>query len=121
MSGSAAFADDAPPQQATVDADGVQRVGILGGSYFFKPSKIVAKAGQPLEISVRMEQGIVPHRFVLDGPNGKPAAEVDLSEAPRTVRVELPPGEYQFYCSNRLLMFKSHRERGMTGVLQVRE
>jgi plastocyanin len=119
--GSAAFADDAPPQQATTDPDGVQRVGILGGSYFFKPSKIVAKAGQPLEISVRMEQGIVPHRFVLDGPNGKPAAEVDLSEAPRTVRVELPPGEYQYYCPNRLLMFKSHRERGMTGTLQVRE
>ncbi|HJV24197.1 MAG TPA: quinol oxidase [Aromatoleum sp.] len=120
-SGSAASADDAPPQQATADADGVQRVAIVGGSYFFKPDKVVAKAGQPLEISVRMEQGIVPHRFVLDGPNGKPAAEVELSAAPRTVRVELPPGEYQFYCPNRLLMFKSHRERGMTGTLQVRE
>ena len=116
-----AFAQDAPPEQARVDADGVQRVSIVGGSYFFKPAKILAKAGQPLELSVRMEQGIVPHRFVLDGADGKPVADIELAESTTAVRINLGPGDYAFHCPNRLLMFKSHRERGMSGVLRVRE
>ena len=28
-------------------------------------------------------------------------------------------GKYPFYCSNKLLFFASHRERGMEGVLEV--
>lgn len=116
-----ANAQDAPPYQAPTDADGVQRVSIVGGGYFFKPARIVAKAGRPLELNVRMEQGIVPHRFVLEGADGKPLADIELAEAPKTVRVELAAGNYAFHCPNRLLMFKSHRERGMSGTLEVRE
>lgn len=116
-----AAAQDAPPHQASTDADGVQRVSIMGGSYFFKPARIIAKAGRPLELKVSMEQGIVPHRFVLEGADGKPLADIELAEAPKTVRVELAAGKYAFHCPNRLLMFKSHRERGMSGTLEVRE
>ena len=28
-------------------------------------------------------------------------------------------GKYPFYCSNKLLFFASHRERGMEGILEV--
>jgi hypothetical protein len=28
-------------------------------------------------------------------------------------------GEYPFYCSKKLLFFKSHREKGMEGMLEV--
>ncbi|MCC4118523.1 cupredoxin domain-containing protein [Aromatoleum toluclasticum] len=108
------------PVPAAIDTDGVQRVTIVGGSYFFRPDRILAKAGRPLHLIVSMEEGIVPHRFVLDGPVGKPVADIELATKPKTVQIELPPGQYAFSCPNRLLMFKSHRERGMSGTLEIR-
>lgn len=111
----------AQPEPAPLDADGVQRVRIVGGSYFFRPERIAARAGQPLEITLQLEPGIVPHRFVLEGPDGKPLAEVAMGSEARTLRLTLPAGDYPFFCPNRLLGFKSHRERGMAGVLEVRE
>lgn len=110
-----------PPYEVPIDDDGVQRVAIVGGSYFFEPARIVAKAGRPLELSVRMERGVVPHRFVLEGVGGVPVADVELAETPKTVRVELPAGTYDFHCPNQLLFFKSHRARGMAGVLELRD
>lgn len=109
------------PVAATVGTDGVQRVAIIGGSYFFRPAQIVAQAGRPLEITVSMEGGLVPHRFVLEGADRRPLADVELAEQPQTLRLELAAGEYVFHCPNRLLFLKSHRERGMTGVLRVED
>lgn len=117
----AAAQDVPPPYTVSTDADGVQRVTIVGGSYFFEPARIIAKAGQPLDLVVRMERGIAPHRFVLEGADGKSLADVELAEAPKTVRVALAAGDYVFHCPNRLLMFRSHSERGMSGALEVRE
>lgn len=116
-------APNLPAQDQAVpamDADGVQRITIVGGSYFFRPDRILAKAGQPLHLIVKMEEGIVPHRFVLDGPDGKPVADIELATTPKTVQIDLPPGRYSFNCPTRLLMFKSHRERGMSGTLEIR-
>lgn len=117
----AAGPDAASPYPASRDADGVQRVALVGGSYFFRPEHIVVQAGQPLEIAVKMEQGLVPHSFVLEAPDGKPLAEVKLGKQAQTLRFNLTAGNYVFYCPKRLLGFKSHRERGMAGVLEVRE
>ena len=111
----------AAPYQATIGADGVQRVDIVGGSYFFQPDHVVALAGRPLEITVRVEPGIIPHRFVLEAESGKPLADISLEKEAKTLRFNLPAGKYVFHCPNRLLLFKSHRERGMAGVLEVRE
>lgn len=121
LTGAAQAASDAPPSPARLDADGVQRVTLVGGSYFFRPERVSARAGQPLEITLQLEPGIVPHRFVLEGPDGKPLAEVAMGSEPKTLRLTLPAGDYPFFCPNRLLGFKSHRERGMAGVLEVRE
>lgn len=120
---SVVWAPNLPAQDravATIDSDGVQRITIVGGSYFFRPDRILAKAGQPLHLIVKMEEGIVPHRFVLDGPDGKPVADIELATTPKTVQIDLPPGRYSYSCPNRLLMFKSHRERGMSGTLEIR-
>ncbi|MCM2345324.1 MAG: quinol oxidase [Acidovorax soli] len=106
---------------ATVDTDGVQRIAIGGGSYFFRPSHIVARANQPLEIRLSVEPGLVPHRFVLEGPDGQPLADVSLGTQEQTLHLTLAPGTYPFYCPNRLLLFQSHRAHGMAGVLQVQE
>lgn len=107
------------PERAA--ADDLQRVAIVGGSYFFQPDHIVVKAGRPLELAVRVEAGIIPHRFVLETADGRSLADVPINETTKVLRFELPAGKYLFQCPNRLLFFKSHRERGMAGVLEVKE
>lgn len=105
--------------QVLPDADGVQRIELIGGSYFFKPERIRAQAGMPIELAVKAEPGFVPHRLVLENRAGKVFADMELSEKTRQVRLDLPAGEYVFHCPTRLLMFRSHRERGMEGRLEI--
>ncbi len=45
---------------ATPDADGVQRIRIVAGEYFFKPARLIVKANKPVELLVSREAGIVP-------------------------------------------------------------
>lgn len=91
---------------AKVDPDGVQRVRIEGGSYFFKPAHIVVKVNVPVELLASREAGI--------------AIEEDLaSDAKKISFTATAVGKYPFYCSKKLLFFASHRERGMEGVLEV--
>lgn len=105
---------------AKVDPDGVQRVRVIGGSYFFRPNRIVVKANVPVEISASVEPGIVPHTLVLNAPEAGIAVDEDLSTDPKTIRfTATAAGKYDFYCKNKLLFFKSHRENGQEGTLEV--
>lgn len=116
-----AFAGD-EPYRAIVDTDGVQRVSILGGSYFFKPDHIIVKANVPVELAVRVEPGVIPHSFVLKAPEAGTTIKADLRTDPKKITfTPIAPGKYSFYCSNKLLFFKSHRDRGMEGILEVVE
>ena len=107
---------------AVIDADGKQRVQILGGSYFFKPRHVIVKANIPVELSVSLEPGIVPHTFVIKAAE----AGIDIDEALHTdpTTIAFTPkatGKYTFFCKNKLLFFKSHQEKGMEGILEVVE
>lgn len=116
-----AFAGD-EPYRATVSSDSVQHVSILGGSYFFKPAHIIVKANVPVELSVVMAPGIIPHSFVLKASDAGIAINADLSADPKKITfTPVVPGKYPFYCSHKLLFFKSHRDRGMEGILEVVE
>jgi plastocyanin len=117
----AASADEVP-FHAMLDTDGVQHVAIVGGSYFFRPNHIVVKANVPVEVSVRAEQGLIPHSFVLEAPQAGVAIRTELSTEPKKfLFTPTMPGRYPFYCAHKLLFFKSHRERGMEGTLEVVE
>ncbi|MGH8661358.1 MAG: quinol oxidase [Burkholderiales bacterium] len=105
---------------AKVDPDGVQRVRIEGGGYFFKPHRIVVKVNVPVELSASREAGITPHNLVIKAPEAGIAVEEELAtEVKRIIFTATAVGRYPFYCSNKLLFFASHRERGMEGVLEV--
>lgn len=105
---------------AKVDSDGVQRVRILGGSYFFRPNRVIVKANVPVEFVATLEPGIVPHTLVLNAPEANLAIDEELGTDPKTIRfTATAPGKYAFYCKNKLLFFKSHRENGQEGVLEV--
>ena len=105
---------------ATIDADGVQRARIAGGSYFFKPGHIVVKVNVPVELTASRESGITPHNFILNAPEAGLAVEADLGTEPKKIAFTATAvGKYPFYCSKKLPFIAGHREKGMEGVLEV--
>lgn len=107
--------------RATIAADGVQRVRIEGGSYFFKPNRVIVRVNVPVELSVSAG-GLIPHTFVIQSPEAGIAVDQSLSGDAQTIRfTPSATGQYPFYCRNKLLFFKSHRENGMEGILEVVE
>jgi plastocyanin len=108
--------------RAAIGADGVQRVELMGGGYFFDPDHIIVKANIPVELTVRKESGIVPHNIVVKAPEAGIEIDESLSSDPKVIRfTPTTPGSYPIYCSKKLLFFESHREKGMEGVLEVGE
>jgi plastocyanin domain-containing protein len=114
------MASDEVTTRATVSADGVQHVKIEGGSYFFKPSRVIVKANVPVELAVSVGRSLIPHSFVIDAPEAGIVVDENLSSTAIPVRfTPTAAGSYPFYCRNRLLFLESHREKGMEGVLMV--
>jgi len=108
--------------RAVISADGTQRVRILGGSYFFRPGHIIVKVNVPVELSVVLEPGIVPHTLVIQAAEAGIAIDEPLGTDPKTFAfTPKAAGKYPFYCKNKLLFFKSHRDKGMEGILEVVE
>jgi len=107
---------------ATVDKDGVQQAKIVGGSYFFTPSRIVVKVNVPVELKVSKVSGVIPHSFVMKAPEAEIDFKVTLGEEPQAIRfTPTKTGLYPYYCDKKLLIFDSHREKGMEGILEVIE
>jgi plastocyanin len=103
-----------------VDKDGVQRVEIVGGSYFFKPNHIVVKVNIPVELKVSKESGLVPHDIVAKSPEAGIEFQESLSSTPKTIKfTPTKVGKYPLYCSKKAPFSKSHREKGMEGVIEV--
>jgi plastocyanin len=108
--------------RATVGDDGMQRVEVMGGSYFFNPNHIIVKVNVPVELIVRKESGIVPHNIVIKAPEAGVDFDVAMTSDPKVIRfTPTKVGTYPIYCSKKLLFFESHREKGMEGVLEVVE
>ena len=108
--------------KATIDSDGVQRVELLGGGYFFNPNHIIVKVNVPVQLKVKKESGIVPHNIVMKSPEAGIVFDEPLGSEPKVIRfTPASTGKYPFYCSKRFLFFESHREKGMEGVLDVVE
>ena len=108
--------------KATIDKDGVQKVEVVGGEYYFKPNHIIVKVNVPVEMTVRKEASVVPHNIVVHAPD----AGIDFSEAiakdPKVIKfTPKKTGTYPFSCDKKLLFFKSHKEKGMEGVIEVVE
>ena len=107
---------------ASIGSDGVQRVDVTGGSYFFNPNYIIVKVNIPVEMKIRKESGIVPHDFVLKAPEAGMDIQVNMGTEPSVIRFKPTKiGTYPFYCSKKPPFLESHREKGMEGVLDVRE
>ena len=107
---------------AKTDPDGVQRVEILGGSYFFDPNYIIVKVNIPVELKVKKEPGMMPHDIVLKAPEAGIDFAQDLKETPEIIKfTPKKTGTYPFACEKKFLFFESHKDKGMKGVLEVRD
>jgi len=107
---------------ATIDKDGYQRVGMTAGEYYFDPSIVVVKVNVPVELTIKKAGGITPHNLTMKAPEADLDFTIDLSSEPKKVSfMATKIGSYPFECSKKLLFFKSHKERGMHGVLEVVE
>lgn len=108
------------PNVAKVDADGVQRVRIVGGSYLFKPNHIVVRVNVPVELLASRESGITPHNLIVRAQDAGVAIEEDLGTDPKKiVFTATKVGKYPFYCGKKLPFMAGHREKGMEGILEV--
>ena len=115
----AALAQERPPP-AKPDADGVQRVRLVAGSYFFKPNHIVVKANVPVELAASRESGITPHDLVIRAEEAGINVKEDLASEPKKIAfTPTKPGKYPIYCSKKLPFMAGHREKGMEGILEV--
>ena len=73
-----------------------------------------------MELVVTTDGSATPHDWVMESPEAGMAMRVRLSGTPATLRfTPTAPGSYVFYCSKKVPMMKSHRERGMEGVIEV--
>jgi plastocyanin domain-containing protein len=108
--------------KAVVDKDGVQRVDMIGGGYFFNPDHIIVKVNIPVELKVKKEAGITPHDIFINEPEAGIVFGESLETKPKTIKfTPQKPGKYQFYCTKKLLFLKSHKDRGMEGIIEVIE
>jgi plastocyanin domain-containing protein len=103
-----------------IDNDGIQRVNIAGDSYFYRPRHIVVKVNVPVELNVTKEKGLAPHDIVARSPEAGIEFSEELGSTPKTIKfTPTMTGSYPFYCDKKAPFSKSHRERGMEGVIEV--
>ena len=107
---------------ATINQDGVQRLTVVGGGYYFDPNYIIVKVNVPVELIVTRASGFVPHNIALQSPETGIEFDLNLSVSPKIITfTPTKPGKYPFYCNKQLLFFENHRDKGMEGTLEVRE
>ena len=108
--------------EVPLGADGVQRATVEADSYSFTPSHLIVRAGQPVELTVKSLTTFVPHNVVIDDPRSGLTIreEVPAGESITVKFTPAVPGSFALYCDKKLLFFKSHREKGMEGILEVR-
>ncbi len=105
---------------ATVGADGVQHVELTGGEYYFDPNYIVVKVNTPVELKVKKAKGFIPHNLLVKAPEAGIDFKADLKEELQTIKfTPTKVGKYEMWCDKKLLWFKSHKDRGMDGYIEV--
>jgi len=116
------MADEVERVYAVLGEDGVQRAEMTGGDYYFKPKWLVLRLGVPVELTVKKEPGFVPHNIMMEAPEAGMVFKVDYGKTGEVIRfTPTKKGTYLFYCDKKLLFFKSHRDRGMEGIIEVVE
>jgi plastocyanin len=110
-----------PVSEVTARANerGVQVVDVDVHTYYFKPNRVIVKAGQPVELAIHFKSLFVPHNFSCNHADAgieinKSAGFMSFRRTKRVTFTPKTPGEYDFYCG-----VGKHMMKGMTGTLVV--
>ncbi len=103
----------APGGDGAAAAESVQKVTVTADEFTFRPKEITVRPGK-VEFTIR-NVGSYAHSMaiVLRGREAK--SSVVLKQKTGTFTLDLPPGQYEFYCYQ-----DGHREEGMVGRLTVK-
>jgi plastocyanin len=108
-------------QWSRAEQDEATVIEITLGSYQIEPQQLQLIAGQPVIFRLINIDTIIPHNFSIENPAGGLDIDIDV-QAGETIDFEFTPtvaGRYTFFCRNKMLFMKSHREKGMEGTLIV--
>jgi uncharacterized cupredoxin-like copper-binding protein len=98
-----------------------REVEVVLNNYTIKPNKLILKAGEPVILKVKNAATFIPHNLVIKATE----AGIELKVVVGAGKVDeirftpTRPGSYEMYCDTRPPIGKSHREKGMHGVLLV--
>ncbi len=111
---------------AAVGEDGVQHVEITGGEYYFDPNYIVVKVNVPVEFKAKKaadSSWYIPHDIMVQAPEAGMDFKVGLKKEPQTIKfTPTKAGKYALYCDKKPPFGgKSHKDRGMEGIIEVVE
>ena len=116
------FADSSLAVDVPFDLDGIQRAVVEADSYAFIPNHLIVKAGKPVELTFKSVTWVVPHNVIIDDPQSglNIRGEIPAGESLKITFTPTVSGSFAIYCDKKLPFFKSHREKGQEGVLEVR-
>ena len=116
------FADSSLAVDVPFDLDGIQRAVVEADSYVFIPHHLIVKAGKPVELTFKSVTWVVPHNVIIDDPQSglNIRQEIPAGGSLTITFTPMVPGTFAIYCDKKLPFFKSHREKGQEGVLEVR-
>lgn len=109
----------APP--SILAADATRIISLELGGYRFYPDTIVVREGERVQLELNNTDEVTPHNFTLRDKGRGVDVSVDVAaEGTETIEFVAPPaGTYRFYCDKKMILMKSHRDKGMTGTLLV--
>jgi plastocyanin len=122
MMAAVSFAEQerAAPVAAMLGEDGVQRIEMEGGDFYFKPESVILKVGVPVEIFIRKTPGFVPHNIIMESSEAGMSFDMDFGRKGKTIMfTPTKTGNFEFWCDKKFLFFKSHRAKGMEGIFSV--
>lgn len=122
LSVSALFEKPPLAMEIPFDTDGVQRAVVEADSYAFIPNHLTVNAGKPVELTFKSLTWVVPHNVIIDDPRSGLNIREEIPAGNNVTITFTPtvPGSFAIYCDKKLLFFKSHREKGQEGMLEVR-
>lgn len=110
---------------AVIGADGMQRLELVGGEYYYDPNYIVVKVNRAVELKVKKAADstfFVPHNIVVKAPEAGMDFNIDMSKDGEVIKfIPTKIGKYPMYCDKKAPFSKSHREKGMEGMIEVVE
>ncbi|MEE9422261.1 MAG: cupredoxin domain-containing protein [Gammaproteobacteria bacterium] len=103
---------------ATTNEIGEQEIVMQASSYAYYPNKIIVQAGVPVVLKINKE-GWVPHDLIIDDPASGLNIKQKLGKNNEVRFTPENKGEFVFYCGKKLPFAKSHKDKGMHGIIIV--